>query len=62
MPVDDTDAIAGAMRRLAADPNLRHRLGTAARLHTDTVFTMDRFVGAYAALYDELIAARRGRP
>ena len=62
VPVDDKDAIAGAMRRLAADPGLRHRLGTAARLHTDTVFTMDRFVGAYAALYDELIAARRGRP
>jgi hypothetical protein len=42
------------MRRLATDPDLRWRLGAAARHHTDTVFTMERSVNEYAALYEEV--------
>jgi len=61
VPVDDVAAITGAMRRLATDPDLRQRLGAAARRHIDTVFTMERFVGEYAALYEELAAAKHAR-
>ncbi len=61
VPVNDLDAIAGAMRRLATDPDLRLRLGAAGRERTDTTFTMDRFVAEYAALYDELVEARGPR-
>lgn len=61
VPVNDLEAVVGAMRRLVLDPDLRRRLGLAARQRTRTVFTMDRFVGEYAALYEELVAARRKR-
>ena len=60
VPVDDVAAIVGAMRRLALDNDLRQRLGAGARRATDTVFTMERFVNSYAALYDQL-AIEHGR-
>lgn len=62
VPVNDLDALAGAMRRLATDSDLRRRLGDAARRRADTEFTMERFVGDYAALYEELATARGIRP
>jgi glycosyltransferase involved in cell wall biosynthesis len=58
VPVNDLDRLAQAMRLVATQPDLRARLGAAARRHADTAFTMDRFVGQYAALYEELAAAR----
>lgn len=61
VPVDDLAALTGAMRRLAIDPDLRLRLGAAARRRTDKLFTIERFVGEYAALYEELAAVRYAR-
>ena len=58
VPINDIDAITAAMRRLVMDPDLRKRLGIAARERTETVFTMSRFVGGYAALYEELAEAK----
>jgi glycosyltransferase involved in cell wall biosynthesis len=55
---NDIDAITAAMRRLVLDPDLRMRLGVAARERTKTVFTMSQFVGGYAALYEELAEAK----
>jgi glycosyltransferase involved in cell wall biosynthesis len=59
VPVGDEAALAGAVRRLVQDPELRARLGAAARVHVEATFGMDRMVAEYAALYDEL-AERRG--
>ena len=62
VPVNDVDAIAGAIRRLVTDPDLRRRLGLAARRRTETVFQMSRFVAEYAALYEELAAGKHLLP
>jgi glycosyltransferase involved in cell wall biosynthesis len=59
VPVADEAALAGAVRRLVEDPELRARLGAAARAHVEATFGMDRMVAEYAALYEEL-ADRRG--
>ena len=59
VPVGDELALAGAVRRLVQDPELRARLGAAARVHVEATFGMDRMVAEYAALYTEL-AERRG--
>ncbi len=61
VPVDDRDALAAALERLGGDPDLRARLGAAARERADTVFGMDRFVREFSDLYEELAAAH-GRP
>jgi glycosyltransferase involved in cell wall biosynthesis len=59
VPVGDRDALAAGIVRLARDPDLRARLGAAARERAATVFGMDRFVAETVALYEEL-AVRRG--
>ncbi len=59
VPLGDEAALAAAVRRLASEPELRTRLGAAARAHVAATFGMDRMVAEYAALYDEL-ADRRG--
>jgi glycosyltransferase involved in cell wall biosynthesis len=58
VPVGDADRLAAAFDRLAGDPDLRLRLGTAARAYVEETFRMDRFVAETAALYEELAAAR----
>jgi glycosyltransferase involved in cell wall biosynthesis len=58
VPINDIDALTTAMRRLTLDPDLRKRLGVAARERVQTVFTMSRFVGDYAALYEEMAEAK----
>jgi glycosyltransferase involved in cell wall biosynthesis len=59
VPVGDEAAFAGALLKLALDPALRERLGSAAWERAASVFGMDRFVAETAALYEEL-AARKG--
>ena len=59
VPLGDEAALAAAVRRLAAEPELRARLGAAAQAHVAATFGMDRMVAEYAALYEEL-ADRRG--
>jgi glycosyltransferase involved in cell wall biosynthesis len=61
VPIGDPAALGGAIRRLILDSNLRDRLGAAAREHVETSFGMDRFVGEFAALYEELAARKRAR-
>lgn len=62
VPVNDVDAIAAAIRRAVTDSALRETLGSAARQRTETMFRMSRFVGEYAALYEELAVAKHLLP
>lgn len=62
VPANDADALAAAMLRVVQDPSLRERLGRAARDRAAAQFSMARFVAEYAALYEELAAARHLLP
>ena len=48
---DDAAGFAQAMRTLAADAALRHRLGAAALAYQQAEFSLDRMVQSYEALY-----------
>jgi glycosyltransferase involved in cell wall biosynthesis len=52
----DKDALAAAIKRLAQDPQLRQRLGEAARQRVLERFSADKMIAAYCALYDDLLA------
>jgi glycosyltransferase involved in cell wall biosynthesis len=56
IPVEDREALVGVLHRLVSDPNLRKRLGLAAREHVTATFGMDRFVAEFASLYEEQAA------
>ena len=58
VPIDDEAAMAEAIGRLAADPDLRRSLGDSARSFVQSAFGVDRFVAETAALYEELAAAK----
>jgi glycosyltransferase involved in cell wall biosynthesis len=58
VPVGDEEGFARELLRLANDPALRARLGSAARERAATVFGMDRFVAETAALYEELATSK----
>jgi glycosyltransferase involved in cell wall biosynthesis/O-antigen/teichoic acid export membrane protein len=54
VPPGDVPALAAALKRLAQDPELRQRLGAAARRRIETVFTRERFVADLLALYESV--------
>ncbi len=58
VPIDDEAAMAAAIVRLAADPEMRLRLGQDARTYVESAFGVERFVAETAALYEELAAAK----
>lgn len=58
VPVGDAAALQAALARVVHDPDLRDRLGDAARAHVATTFGMDRFIAETAALYEELARAK----
>ncbi len=58
VPIDDEAAMAEAIGRLAADPELRRRLGRSARTFVESAFGVERFVAETAALYEELAASK----
>ncbi|MEM1177566.1 MAG: glycosyltransferase [Acidobacteriota bacterium] len=51
VPSEDVDALAAALERAALDPELRVRLGDAARRRYRQHFTVERMARAYEALY-----------
>ena len=59
VPTGDEAALAAALLRVVESEALRDRLGQAAREHVMSTFGMDRFVGEFAALYEELAASRK---
>jgi UDP-glucose:(heptosyl)LPS alpha-1,3-glucosyltransferase len=57
----EPDVIASRLRELGAAPEMRARLGAAAR-SAALGFGRERMVAAHAALYERLAAAKRGAP
>lgn len=58
VPIEDLDAVIGALRRAIQDPDLRRRIGAAARVHVDAKFGMARYVREFADLYEELAESK----
>jgi len=58
VPLDDPAALAGAISRLAGDPNLRARMGGAARLRAETEFSATLIAAKIAALYLDLAGGK----
>jgi len=55
VPAEDSDALAASLQQLAASPDLRHRLGQAARQRVLDHFTIEKEVAAHEALYAEVL-------
>jgi glycosyltransferase involved in cell wall biosynthesis len=57
-PPGDESAMAAAIGQLVDDPELRGRLGAAARARAESAFGMERFVSETISLYERLTADR----
>ena len=55
VPPEDPGSLSAAIRYLAISPEVRVRLGHAARIRVEENFDLDREVAAYEALYREII-------
>lgn len=55
VPPEDVQAMVSALQQLIASPDLRHRLGIAARQRVLDHYTIEREVAAHEALYAELL-------
>jgi glycosyltransferase involved in cell wall biosynthesis len=55
-PAGDVDALAGKVVELLDDPERRRRIGAASRERAERLFSVERMVAEYRALYDELLA------
>src|SRR5205807_1684598 len=53
---DDPDALAAAVRRLLADPELAQRMGDMGRAHVTAQYTVERMVDGVEAVYRGLLA------
>ncbi len=56
VPYGDPAAVAAAMRRLTADPALRHRLGAGLRSTVEREYDATAIARRWAALFDEVLA------
>ena len=56
IPVGDVGRFAGRLRLLADDPDLRARLGQAARARAERDFGIERTARSYEGLLTELVA------
>jgi len=57
VPLKHPEAIAERVLELNADPGLRKRLGDAARETVMERYTIDKIVGQYAEVYEEITSA-----
>lgn len=58
VPPEDAAALARAIQHLAMDPDLRARLGAAARRRVEQHYTVEREVAAHEQLYEEVLKAK----
>lgn len=56
VPPRDPDAVAGCLARVCSSPGLRDRLGTAAIIRANRLFTWERVTHQIAALYEKVLA------
>jgi glycosyltransferase involved in cell wall biosynthesis len=61
VPIGDRERMTAAIARLVDDPRLRASYGAAARSRAESEFSVERSVAGFAALYEELAAARADR-
>jgi glycosyltransferase involved in cell wall biosynthesis len=61
VPPGDAGALAGAIASLAADPELRRRMGDALHSHAAGAFSLDQMVDTHLQAYRELLGTRSGR-
>lgn len=59
VPPADSESLARAIVRLASEPALARRMGERGRQAVERRFSLDAMVGAYQALYDELLSVPR---
>jgi glycosyltransferase involved in cell wall biosynthesis len=57
VPPRDVPALRGALEKLAADPDLRKKMGRAGRERAEREFSVDKMVKLYEALYFKLTGA-----
>ena len=62
VPPDDPGALADALRRLAADPELRHAMGARCRVLAHEQFTDSAMAAHFEALYREVASGARSGP
>lgn len=55
VPPEDADALAAALNRLLADPDLRERMGAAARVRVRREFSLERMTTDTLAVYREAV-------
>lgn len=60
VPPGDTLALAAAIRTLAGDPDLRHRLGEAGRARAREEYSLETMIDRYWRLFQELTRPRPG--
>jgi len=56
VPSRDPDALAEALQRLIADPELRRRMGQAGREKALKEFTLDRMLAGTQKVYEEILS------
>jgi glycosyltransferase involved in cell wall biosynthesis len=61
VPPQDPPALAAAIRRLAGDRDLRHRMGRAGRVRVESLFAWQRCVDLMVGVYRDA-DADRSRP
>ena len=59
VPVDDAEALADAMTRMAGDPEMRARFGKNARALVEAKFSAEAIGRETVALYESLVPVRR---
>jgi glycosyltransferase involved in cell wall biosynthesis len=59
VPNEDRDALVAAMQRVVEQPDLRERMGRAARCRAVERFDIRQTVRAYEALYEEILQRKR---
>lgn len=61
VPLDDVQAFADALARLAADPALRRTLGEAAHRRCERLFSVEAMAASFQSTYEELAGLPRAR-
>jgi polysaccharide biosynthesis protein PelF len=62
VPHEDPRAVAAAIARLAADPDLRRRLGAALKRHVVRTYSATVVIPQWQALFDEVLRRWGGSP